>query len=96
MSSRDNLGWSFCEVKQKVESLRKWCMLENTPGHRIIRHNHDWSLAKGIYLGKSLDVGLILDVRDHENKIYKVSCRYNHSSQHIYRHTHSNFNGRLQ
>ena len=47
MSSRGDLGWSSCEVKQKVESVRLWCRLQNMPEHRIVRRVHNWSLAKG-------------------------------------------------
>ena len=47
VSSRGDLGWSSCEVKQKVESVRLWCRLHNTPEHRIVRRVHNWSLTKG-------------------------------------------------
>ena len=46
VSSRGTLGWSSCEVKQKVETVRLWCRLRNMPEHRIIRRVHEWSLRK--------------------------------------------------
>ena len=45
VSSRGDLGWSSCEVKQKVESVRLWCRLHNMPEHRIVRRVHNWSLT---------------------------------------------------
>ena len=46
VSSRGDLGWTTCEVKQKVETVRLWCRLRNMPGHGIIWHVHEWSLPK--------------------------------------------------
>ena len=46
VSSRGDLGWNSCEVKQKVETVRLWCRLRNMPEHRIIRPVHEWSLPK--------------------------------------------------
>ena len=43
VSSRGDLGWNSCEVKQRVETVRLWCRLKNMPEHRIIRMN-------GLYL----------------------------------------------
>ena len=34
------------KLKQNVETVRLWCRLRNTPGHRIIRRVHEWSLPK--------------------------------------------------
>ena len=42
ISSRGDLGWSSCDVKQKVQNVRFWCRLRNMPGHRIIRRVHEW------------------------------------------------------
>ena len=47
VSSRGDLGWSYCEVKQKVEYFCTWCRLQNKQEHMIIRRVYDWSLAKG-------------------------------------------------
>ena len=47
VSSRGDMGWSSCEVKQKVETVRMWCRLRSMPEHRIIRRVHEWSLLKG-------------------------------------------------
>ena len=46
VSSRGDLGWNSCEVKQRVETVRLWCRLKNMPEHRIIRRIHEWSLPK--------------------------------------------------
>ena len=40
-SFRGDLGWSSCEVKQKVKSVCLWCRLRNMPEHRIIRRVHE-------------------------------------------------------
>ena len=36
VSSMGDLGWSSCEVKQKVESVRLWCRLQIMPENRIV------------------------------------------------------------
>ena len=46
VSSRGDLGWNSCEVKQRVETVRLWCRLKNMPEHRIIRRIHELSLPK--------------------------------------------------
>ena len=46
VSSRGDLGWNSCEVKQRVETVRLWCRLKNMPEHRIIRRIHERSLPK--------------------------------------------------
>ena len=43
VSSKGNMGWVSAEVQQKLETVRLWCRLRNTPEDRIIQKIHNWS-----------------------------------------------------
>ena len=47
LSSRGDMGWDSCGVKQKVETVRLWCRLRNMPVHRTMRRVHEWSFLVG-------------------------------------------------
>ncbi len=47
LATRGDMGWHSCHIKHKLECIRLWCRLSNTPRDRIVRRIHDWSLAQG-------------------------------------------------
>ena len=44
VATRGDMGWVSCFVKQKLETVRLWCILKQMPENRLSSVVHKWSI----------------------------------------------------